>query len=70
MITWTLALHSIGPHGEVFEQHRCTEHPRLLMVVQRPSPEAEFIVTYHVEGIPAQHWRTAEEALAMMEANP
>ena len=69
-LTWTCSLHSIGPHQEVFEQHVCAEHPRLLMIVQRPSPDAEFIVTYHVQGIEAQHWSTAAEAIAAMVANP
>lgn len=50
--------------------YRCAEHSRLLRLVQRPNKDAPFTITYHVEGIAAQHYEGAGEALQAMEANP
>lgn len=48
----------------------CQQYPRVTQVVQRPNREAEWITTYHCAGLTAQHWHTAAEAIAAMEANP
>ena len=48
----------------------CQQYPRVTQVVQRPNREAEWVTTFHVEGIAAQHWPTAAEAIAAARENP
>lgn len=58
-----------GTGGEC-TTYRCAQHRRVMRLVQRPNRDAEFVETYTVDGIPAQHYHSADEAVAAMEANP
>lgn len=55
--------------GECIER-TCVQHPRVTQLVQRPNREADWVTTYVVDGIQAQYWHTAAEAIAAMRANP
>ena len=69
-LTWKrIAIGDAGRGGH-FTEYRCVEHPRLTRLVQRPNDSAPYVVTYHVEGIAAQHYADPVDALAAMRANP
>lgn len=69
-LTWHATQGGMGDGGARWTEYRCLEHPRLSRLVQRPNSDSEFVETYHVAGIGAQHWHTAAEAIEAMEANP
>lgn len=67
-LSWRAALFADGARGAAMQTFRCVEYPTLTMVSQRPSGDAPFVTTFHVDGI-ANHWPTAEEALTALLAN-
>lgn len=69
-VLWEQIDHRIDQrYGGECVVHSCVSHPRVTRMTQRPNLEAEWLTTYHCDGIVAQHWSTAAEAIAAMEAN-
>lgn len=68
-MTWRRTSIQRGPHGEQCERFDSVEHPRVYRLVQS---DAEGVVRdlYYVEGINAQHYHSADEALIAARANP
>jgi hypothetical protein len=48
----------------------CVEQPRVYRLMQRSNEDADWIVSYHVEGIPAQVYHSAEDAVEAARSNP
>ncbi len=69
-LTWKQSFEAIGPHSEVCVRFDCVEHPRLFALSQKSGFDSPWVQLFYVEGISAQHWSTAAEAVAAMEANP
>jgi hypothetical protein len=67
---WFQVLKTRSPDGGDCTESRCIEHRRLTMLAQRPTDDVEYVTTFHVDGIKAQHYHTADEAITAMEANP
>jgi hypothetical protein len=67
---WFEVLKTRSPDGGECREMRCVEHRRVTMLVQRPTDDVDFVTTFHVDGIRAQHYHSAAEAVAAMEANP
>ena len=65
---WRLVDSGQGPRGEEFSEHVC-QHERLTRMVQRPSHDAPWVETYHVEGL-AQQYKTPHAALQALRQNP
>lgn len=68
-LSWRATLFGDGARGAAVQMYQCVEHPRLTMISQRASHDAPWVTTFHVDGL-ANHWGTAAEALAALEANP
>lgn len=66
---WERFASGYGPQGADFVEYRCSTHPRLSKLVQHTSGDAPPVESYHVDGL-AQHYRTAEQALVALRANP
>lgn len=64
-----IAIGDAGRGGH-FTEYQCLEHPRLHRLVQRPNRDSDYVETYTVDGISAQHYHSAREALAAAKANP
>lgn len=69
-LTWRRIAIGDAARGGHFSEYRCIEHPRLARLVQRPNDSEPYVETYHVQGIAAQYYRSADDALAAMRANP
>ena len=69
-LRWRRAAHVREDHGSECVRYNCTDHPRVFLLLQRTGPDAAWVETFHVDGIPAQYWHSAREALAAAEANP
>lgn len=69
-MTWLEIFRAQGPGGEMCVRRDCVEHPRVYSLSQRASADVEWVTLYYVEGIPAQHWHSAEDAVSAAEANP
>lgn len=67
-LSWSCVRIEHGPRGEELRESRC-QHPRLVKLVQRPSQDADWVETYHVEGL-AQVYHTPSQALQALEHNP
>lgn len=71
ILTWHLIEQRMDPPtGGECSECQCDQHPRVSRLTQRPNRDAEWITTYEVAGIAAQHYASAAEALAAMRSNP
>jgi hypothetical protein len=70
-LRWHRVLHSLDEStGGECTTWRCVEHRRLLWMKQRPNRDAKYVETWSVDGIRAQFYHTAAEAIAASEVNP
>lgn len=69
-LRWRRAAEAREDHGSECVRYNCTDHPRVFLLMQRTGPEAPWTETFHVDGISAQFWHGAREAVAAAEANP
>jgi hypothetical protein len=70
-LRWHRVLHQLdAASGGECTTWRCVEFHRVLWMRQRPNRDADFVDTYTVDGIQAQHYHSAAEAIAASEANP
>lgn len=67
-LTFKAELFGDGARGSRMQMHRCIEHPRITSLAQKASHDAQWVTTYHVDGI-ANHFPTITEALTALEAN-
>ena len=66
-VTFKATMFGDGARGARMQMHQCIEHPRITKIAQKASHAAEWVVTFHVDGI-ANHFPTFLEALTAMEA--
>lgn len=70
-LNWHRVLSQSDPEtGGECVSYRCVEHRRVLWMRQRPHRDAEWVTTYSVDGIAAQYYASADEAIQAMEGNP
>lgn len=69
-LTWRRIGDACGPRGEQCIRHDCVDYPRLFRLSQRASVDLPWTELFYVDGIAAQYWHTALEALQAMRENP
>jgi hypothetical protein len=69
-LTWDLlSLEMDGASGGECAEYRCSQCPRLTRLLQRPNRDADWVETYHVEGV-SNYYHSAAAAIEAMRANP
>jgi hypothetical protein len=61
-LRWQLLASAQGPRDEECVQRMCVQHPRITSLTQRPNADADYVTSYHVDGL-AQIYHTPCEAL-------
>ena len=69
-LRWRREAHRREAHGSECVRYDCVDKPRVFLLMQRTGPDAAWVETFHVEGISAQHWHSAIEAVQAAGVNP
>ena len=69
-LRWRRGAHQREAHGAECLRFACISEPRVFLLMQRTGPDAAWVESFHVDGIPAQYWHSAREAVEAAEANP